>query len=393
MKRAGIWALLLLLYGCGADDRQYARVARGAFRTTVTETGSLQAVRYTVVSMPRYPWEYGQPAITALTEEGKQVRAGDVVGQIDTTGVVRGLKQKRAERAIEEANLRQKLAEQQNKTGDLTAKLLNAEAAFARARIDTQRVQFESETRQILSRLNLARAELNLRKLRKQIETARVVQAEERRIQEAKIARIRSDIEVAALTVDRFTLRAPANGMVEYRENRRTRSKVGIGDWVWSGNPIVGLPDLSRMKALTSVAETDINKVEPGQKAFVRLDAFPKFTFEGAVVFISKISRQKDRESRVKIFDVEVLLDGSDPILRPGMTVSCAFLVADLEDALFLDNACIRQEDREYVVYKKGLFGLKRVPVTLGPRNTRGVVVRGDLKEGDRIAVGGKGEA
>ncbi len=30
------------------------------------------------------------------------------------------------------------------------------------------------------------------------------------------------------------------------------------------------------------------------------------------------------------VFDVDVLLDKCDPILRPGMTVSCELIVADL---------------------------------------------------------------
>ena len=47
-----------------------------------------------------------------------------------------------------------------------------------------------------------------------------------------------------------------------------------------------------------------------------------------------RVSRAEERDSQIKVFDVEVMVEGSHTVLKPGMTVRCEYLVADLEDAL-----------------------------------------------------------
>ena len=82
------------------------------------------------------------------------------------------------------------------------------------------------------------------------------------------------------------------------------------------------------MKVQTSVNETDISKIYKGQKVNVRLDAFPRKVFKGSIISISNTVQNKERDSKIKVFFVEVLLDETDRILKPGMTVSCEFIIA-----------------------------------------------------------------
>jgi multidrug efflux pump subunit AcrA (membrane-fusion protein) len=381
---------LALLAGCGVGDggRQFLKVQKGSFRSAFTETGELQAVRYSTLSMPVYPWEYGQVKILWLEKEGARVKAGDVVAQVDTVDVARKVGQKMADLAIARADLRELGAKQQKEMGGLEAQRHSAQAKLDLARVDTQRVRFESETRRQISALNLRKAEYALRKAEGKIESVRRVQAEDLLIQKAKISRLASEISRARDAIGRFTLRAPNGGLVEYL--KREGKKAAIGDQMWPGFPILGLPDFSRMKVLTTVGEADVEKVHPGRRVSVRMDAFPKVAFEGEVTFVSLVSRIKEPNSRVKVFNVEVLLDlldRADPVLRPGMTVSCEFLVADLKEALLVDNACLQRDGGEYVVYVKRFLGLRRVPVAPGLRNAQVAVVAGDLHEGDQVAV------
>lgn len=389
MNRLVVAFLVGLFWGCGESDRQFVLVEKGSFRTTLTETGELQAVRYTVIPMPSFSWSYGRPKVTQLEVEGTLVEKGDAVGQIETSGVIQERGRKETNLAIEQANLNQMLVQHDTNIKELGAKIQSAESALRQVQIDQQRVRFESETRQKLKVLELKSKTLVLKKLKSQLEAKRIEQSEDLHIQKAKIVKIESDISKANDTLDRFTLRAPAPGIVEYQmKNRRTREKVAVGDQLWQGTPILGLPDLSRMKVATTVSETDIDKIALHQNVVVRLDAFPKFTFDGEITEISRVSRNKDRDDKNKVFDVEVLLEKSDPILRPGMTVSCEFVVTDLSEALFVKNDCIHRENGDYVVYVKQLWGLKRVPVTLGPRNANGVVISGDIEAGAQVVLG-----
>ena len=323
-------ASLFLGLACGDHGGNATRTDRTSARPAgLVETGELRAVNAKVVSVPHFKWEYssgGRIKLVWLEKEGTRVRQGDVVARLDTSSIKRLLDQKQADLDIALADLEQQRVEHAAKLRELEADVRAAEAAVRRAEIDLQRVRYESEAARAISQLRLEIARVELEKARKKMEWTLVAQREERRIQRAKVARIRAEIANARHAIERFALKAPADGMVEYRRNRRTRQKVKVGDEFWQGHPLVSLPNLSQMKVLTTVNEADIRKVRVGQKVRVRLDAYPRVAFEGEVRSVSVTSRKKEKDSKIKVFDVEVLLKEADPILKPGMTVSCELL-------------------------------------------------------------------
>ena len=87
----------------------------------------------------------------------------------------------------------------------------------------------------------------------------------------------------------------------------------------------------------------------------------------------------------MKVFDIEVLLENATKICRPGMTVNCEIVVAEYDDALFVDNNYIVEKDnRYYVIVQRGSKD-EWVPVKLGARNNKAVVVEGQLEAGDKL--------
>lgn len=292
-----------------------------------TETGELRAVRNTAVSMPPYDWDYGQPQITFLEEEGLVAKKGQVVAEMETSGVLKVLETKMADLAIAQADLNKMQVDHVSRMEQMKGDLQSALSALQQAQIDTQRVRYESDSRKKIAQLELARSLITLSKVQQKVESTRRIQEQDRKIQLIRIARTRSAIETAEKTIENFSLRAPANGMIVYNENWITHEKVRVGDQLFPRMPVVRLPDLSQMKILTTVNEIDIKKIALGQKVVVRLDAFPKIAFEGRITLVSHICHRKDRNSEIKVFDVEVLLEKTHRILKPGMTVSCEFLL------------------------------------------------------------------
>lgn len=380
----------LIFNGCGIINEDNHRVEKGKFKAVLTETGELQALRSTVIPMPIFDWSYGRPQITDLEKEGTIVKKGQFVAQIDSSGVVRVLGQKKADLEIAKAELTKMIVQHTSQIKKMEADLQSAEAALRQARIDTQRVRFESKTKIETNQLKMRIAEISYQKAKNTLNHTRKIQKEDLLIQKSKIEKTKAEIQKAIRTIDQFILRAPGDGMIVYRK-KRGGQKVAVGDQLFPGEPIIGLPDLQKMKVLTSVSETDIKKVQLGQKVFVRLDAFPKTTFDGSIITISKICHEKDKDSKAKVFDVTVLLNQSARILRPGMTVSCEILVAELDDALYVDNSYIYEKEDEYSVFVKDGSGQKEVKVTLGPRNNKSVVVYGDLQPGDIVLNSDKG--
>ena len=390
MRRLFVIGMLCLLMATACQKVVYdrTRVQRGQFRATLTETGELQALRSKVIIAPNYDWDYGRPQIVALAEEGTLVQEGDWVGQIDTTGVVSYLTNQENQLAVEQANLKTLFVQQETELKSLEGTLREREAALRQAIIDTQRVRFEAPSQQEITKLRFKIARITYEKAKKTLERTKIIHEQDILIQRERIRQIQAEINEALRTLQTYKLVAPANGMVVYKAQRsrgRSREKIKVGDEIRRGSPLIGLPDLSEIKAMTTVNEADIGKIEMDQQVIVRLDAFPDQEFTGRIIYIGKICRYEDDESKVKVFDVDVLLEDATSICRPGMTVSCDIVVANFDDALFVNNEYIIEDEHGYYVMLHRDGKDVKVPVTLGPRNTDTVVVEGDLEAGEKL--------
>ena len=123
-----------------------------------------------------------------------------------------------------------------------------------------------------------------------------------------------------------LTVRSTVAGAFQRGMNLRTGALLNTGDMMYTGHSMGNIPELKWMKVKTFVNENDFLKVKTGQKVIVRLDALPEIKFNGEISYIGKLCRQREQNSRQKVFDVEVKILQPDERLKPGMTVSCEFL-------------------------------------------------------------------
>ncbi|MCI0516072.1 efflux RND transporter periplasmic adaptor subunit [candidate division KSB1 bacterium] len=378
--------LLGLLLGCGQRHGQFFQVKQGDFQATITETGELQAVNSRVLVMPWLGWKYGRPKIAQLINEGAQVKIGDQVGQIETFGIMKFLKQKENELNIAKADLRKLEVELASRQGEHQSQLASAQAAFNLAKIQAEKIKFESARSQTISGLKLEKARFALEKVQQNIVAEKIQRVNELKIQQLTIFKLENEVKDANRALQKAVLVTPLNGLVEYKRNRRTREKVRAGDELWPGAPILGIPDLSQMKVKATINEADITKINLAQKVMVRLDAFPKQPFEGKLIFISKLCHEKEDEPNLKLFDIEILLDRTEPILKPGMTVSCEILTTALNDVVYIENECVVKEAGRYFVWIKKGTGVEKREIGLGPRNNKYSVIATGLKPGEYVA-------
>jgi RND family efflux transporter MFP subunit len=377
--------LILFIWACSGSDSDLKTLERGKFRATLTESGELHAVNSKIINMPDFSWQYGKTKIVDMKTEGIIVKKGTYIAQVDTSNVVRNLVQTKADLEIAEADFQKLLIEHVSARRQLESELNAAEAALRLAEIDTLSVQFETVAKKEQSKIEHEMCLLEVNKLRSKIFYQSQIHQEEKFILEEKIKNHKRAIRNARDTINRFTLFAPADGMIEYLRRGRPRRKISVGDEFYPGDPIIGLPDLSKMKAATTVNERDVKKVSLGQSVSIRLDAFPQKAFIGKVVFISKMCHPQDEDSQIKVFDVEILLDETDIILKPGMTINCEILVTELEDVFSVRTEHIHEEAEGYCIYIEREGARVRIPVRLGPRNSKAIVVYGDLKESDTL--------
>jgi HlyD family secretion protein len=201
----------------------------------------------------------------------------------------------------------------------------------------------------------------------------------------AEAARTVADVE---RRIALCTVRARSPGLVVHREifeKGGEKRRVRVGDAVFAGQPVLDLPDLSEMLVETRVKEGEIHRVEAGQKAEVRLEAFPDETFAATVLRLGALNVGDRGEARS--FPLVLRLAKADPRLRPGMTAQALVLAGEVKDAVQVPVDAVRYEGDQAVCTVRTVTGSETRRVKTGRSNAFFVEVREGLSEGDVVLL------
>jgi len=454
----GLALLLLAWAGLGRrDDAAAAFVREGPFKVTITEAGTLQALRSVTYASAI---QSNQAKVTALAPEGKLVQKGDLLVLFDTAPFEEEIRKNQALLAQAEAELLKaredlKLQQVQNREELMAAELRveksdlelkdvqqgkgrvkeeEAEQAVAQAERELRKAETAlADLRPLLAegfitRIELERAEqqvaaaredlglaerrraalvsygrpLELSQARSDAQSSRetlrqLTSATSYRVaqKQAAIAAAESRIEEAAARLSlarqqlaRCEVRAEVPGIVVYKDVffGSEQRKPQVGDQVWANQPLVILPDITKMVVETRVRETDVHKVERNQNVRVRVEAYPDLRLSGAVTLVGTLA-QEDKERRgSKFFSVTVQIAESEPRLRPGMTARVEIEVEERERALYVPLDAVFERNGRHVVFPAGRRPEPR-EVVLGPSNADFVVVERGLARGERVLL------
>jgi HlyD family secretion protein len=254
--------------------------------------------------------------IHLAVEEGQRVQAGDLLMEIDPSEYASAV------RALEAA------------ISSSRADLRLAEASLEQANQDRARAE-ELFKEGLASEENVTAARTNAR-----IEQARVEAAKHRITQyEANLAKAHHDLEQVTIT-------APMTGVIT-RLNVEEGENAIMGTLNNPGTVLLVIADLGTMEAWVEVDETEVVKVALGQKADIKIDAFPGETFVGTVTEIGNSPlRVRTGASREAVdFEVKITLDESLPNIRPGLSAKAEITVARREQALAVPLGSVTVRD------------------------------------------------
>jgi RND family efflux transporter MFP subunit len=191
---------------------------------------------------------------------------------------------------------------------------------------------------------------------------------------------------------------AAQEGVVAYANEAWYDSSRQIreGAVVWFRQKIFTLPDMSKMQVKVQVHESLVKKVKAGQKAEIRIDAFPNLVLRGTVQSVAQIadSNRSFLSGGAKEYTTVVTIDAMPAEdLRPGMTAEVKILVRTIPATLVVPTQCIVSRKGQHYAYVDTGREIVRRGVTLGDTNERMVEVLSGLKEGERVAQDAKARA
>jgi Cu(I)/Ag(I) efflux system membrane fusion protein len=149
------------------------------------------------------------------------------------------------------------------------------------------------------------------------------------------------------------------------------------------GDVLFRIADHQVVWVLVDVAERDLSLIEVGQKASVRLRAYPDRVFTGNVTLIYPHLMAETRTGRIRIE-----LPNPDEVLRPDMYADVEIATgAEAPVVTVSSSAVIDSGERQIVLLDKGEGRFEPRAVKLGRRGAGRVEIKEGLAENDKVVV------
>ena len=185
--------------------------------------------------------------------------------------------------------------------------------------------------------------------------------------------------DLAELSLKYTSIKTPISGVVAER-------KVKVGNMVLQNENIFRVSGLDPIIAILHVPERQLERMKPGQRSVLHIDALGGIDFEG---FIKRISPVVDSGTGT----VKITIEVKDPTgrVRPGMFARVKIVYDVHAGTTLAPKDGIIAEDRESAVFVVQDSTAYRRNVVLGYTNTTHVEILSGLMPGDTIVTTGKG--
>jgi len=198
----------------------------------------------------------------------------------------------------------------------------------------------------------------------------------------AALKQAEANTRSARIQLDYTVIRAPVSGVV-------ASVSTQVGETVaasFASPTFVTIIDLDRLEIWAYVDETDIGRVEVGQRASFTVDTYTGTEFQGTVTAI-----QPKAEIVDNVVNYVTLIEigpTEGKILRPEMTTTVNIVLEGREDILTLPNGAVRRDAEGLFAFVPGPQGLERRAIRTGYRGGDYTELLEGLEEGDQVVIG-----
>ncbi len=302
---------------------------------------------------------------------GQQLRSDIISGRVDVEGIINTWQLDiSSENLLKIKNFIDNVA--------LAVNRETPSSVASQTQLDTYRANISGARSAIITAegvLNDAKSALNLAEknlaLKKSGSTPEVINS-----QEAKVMQADADLQNVGAQLSKTSLRSPQNGIV-------TKQDAKVGEVVTPGKIIVSIISDNDLEIESNVSEVSIGKVQIGNEAEIRFDAFPGEVFKGKVTYIEPGETIIDGVVNYKI---TVAFAEKYPQVKSGLTSKLDIITGVKTDVLNVPQyALITKDDGVYVSRKVGETS-QEVRVETGLRGQDGSTeIISGLNEGDTI--------
>ena len=389
---AGAFVLVIVAYFIfSRNDKSQqitVKVKKGTFPIEVTTTGELFAKSSEKIRGPLglNQMQIYSVKILKLVQEGTKVDSGDFVAALDQSEINSKMKEV-------ETNRDKALTQ-------LTQRQLDSSLNLRRLRDDQINMKYDLEQKKTIKDQSIyeppatrRQAEIEMEKAQRTLEQAQKSYDLQYRKEVANMddanstySQAQRKLEQMQDKIKQFNIFAPKKGMVIYSRNWNGRQQEGSTVDTWGDCTVAELPDLSKMISRTYVNEIDISKVKTGQEVRIGIDAFPDKKFTGKVKDVANVGEQLPN-TNAKVFEVNILINEFDSILRPSMTSKNTIITASINNVMFAPIEAVISNDTVTYVFKKNGSRVIKQQVIAGESNDNEIILKSGVKENDELLL------
>lgn len=251
--------------------------------------------------------------------------------------------------------------------------------------------EFPKQAEKLLS--DYQEALRKLERTRKQA-TSKLAQAQAKlRSTEATYQLQENQLKELLELIEKCTIRAERTGLVVYGgsgEPWRYPERIQEGATVHERQEIITIPDMTKMGVNVKVHESAVKKVQKGQRATIKLDAYPDQQLTGEVIKVSPLpdSTRRWMNPDLKVYATMISVEGTHDWLKPGMSAQVEIRVQECQGVLYVPMQAVSGSNGERVVHVVVGSGTpQRRVVQTGQSNDEFIEIISGLEEGDVVLL------
>lgn len=190
-------------------------------------------------------------------------------------------------------------------------------------------------------------------------------------------------------------IRASQTGLVAYGGASgdfyasRVYEGISAGATLKTGQPIITIPDMSKLGVEVKIHESNIKKIKLGQKVYITAESVPDKTLVGRV---SKVAVLPDSNASrfnpsLKVYPSTIEIEGKHEFLKPGMSAKVEIIVDELEDVTYIPVQAVFLENGEHFVFRRTRDGYERRAVEVGAYNNEYIELKKGIDAGDSVLL------
>jgi multidrug resistance efflux pump len=405
--------------GTGVPVARTAKVFAGPFQQTLRVSGTIAAKNFAAIVAPQMrgresgggssPGGGGgdrgsrgsgggvsQLILMKLAAAGTQVKKGDVIAQFDSQWELEHIDSHRATVNQTQAIVDKRKAEIAIESQAIQQQLRQAYADAEKAKLDLKTAEVRSAIDAEKLKLAVEETAARYKQFQEDVQLKKLSQEAELRSLQMQVQQEQHHVDRHTRNIERMTIRAPIDGLVVMQSIFRSGQfgQVQEGDQVYPGTYFMQIVDLSQMVVNGSVNQVNSHSLNLGQKATIRLEAYPDLALPGRVLAVGAMAsagargyRGSSRDLYVKQIPVRFAIDARDSRVIPDLSASAEVVLYSEEKTLQVPREAVAEENgKAYVKVRQGEIWQRR-EIRLGRKNGSHQVVLAGLTDGDEVSL------